>query len=396
MSKKNKDNENTFQETIKIILVGNSGVGKTSIINRYYLNEFLSYIDSTSTMNFIQKNVSIKGKNLLLNIWDTVGQEKYRSCNKLFVKNSNIVIFVYDITIKKSFTDLEFWYNFISNEIGNDLMLGLVGNKFDLVNKEEISADKGKEQAEKWGAYFSLLSAKEDKEGIDRYFEELIARYLDSVNNDFVVIDSNKNIKTIKLDKNETFSDKEENNNCCGGGKNKKGKIKDFKVIFLGSNGVGKTNIIKAIRGKEINQKYEPTKNVTKSIFECSLDNNKKYNIKILDTNGKYINNSEIINIIKSCKIFFLVFDVNKRETFNELEIYINKIKEIHGDNKIPINILGNNNNILEDDEDNNMVTEQEGKEFAEKNGYHYETISFQDIISVQNIIKNGLKEYLN
>ena len=344
MSKNN--NDDTFQETIKIILVGNSGVGKTSIINRYYLNEFLSYIDSTSTMNFIQKNVSIEGKNLMLNIWDTVGQEKYRSCNKLFVKNSNIVIFVYDITTKKSFTDLGFWYDFINNEIGNDLMLGLVGNKFDLVNQEEISEANGKEQAEKWGAYFSLLSAKEDKEGIDRYFEELIKRYLDSVKNDFVVIDSNKNIKTITLDKNETFKDKGDDNNCCGGGKPKKGKIKDFKVIFMGSSGVGKTNIIRAIKGKEINKKYEPTKNLTKSIFACHLDNNKKYNINILDTNGKFINNSEINNIIKSGKLFFLVFDVNKRETFNELEIYINKIKEIYGDNKISINILGNNNNI--------------------------------------------------
>ena len=91
-------------------MVGNSGVGKTSIINRYYLNEFLSYVDSKSTMNFIQKNVSIIGRNLTLNIWDTGGQEKYRSCNKLFVKNSNIVIFVYDITTQKSFTDLGFWY----------------------------------------------------------------------------------------------------------------------------------------------------------------------------------------------------------------------------------------------------------------------------------------------
>ena len=111
-------------------------------------------------------------------------------------------------------------------------MLRLVGNKFDLVNQEEISEAKGKEQAEKWGAYFSLLSPKEDKEGIDRYFEELIKRYLDSVNNDFVVIDSNKNIKTITLDKNEAFKDKGEDNNCCGGEKNKKAKIKDFKVIF--------------------------------------------------------------------------------------------------------------------------------------------------------------------
>ena len=397
MSKKN--NEKIPQEIIKIILVGNSGVGKTSIINRYYLNEFSNYMESTTTMNFIPKEVSIKGRNLILNIWDTVGQEKYRSCNKLFVKNSNIVIFVYDITTKKSFEDLQYWYDFINNEIGNDLMIGLVGNKFDLVNKEEVSEEKGKEQANKWGAYFALISAKEDKEGINKYFEELIKRYLDSISYDFVLIDSDKSIKSIRLEKTDTFIDNGADNNCCAGGKHKKGKKKDFKVIFLGSNGVGKTNIIQTIRGKEVNKKYEPTKNITKSNFVCHLDDNIKYNVNILDTNGKYINDNKANNIIKSCKIFFLVFDMNKRETFNELEIYINKIKEIYGDNKVSINILGNNNNnnnnILDvNDDDDNVVSEKEGKEFAKKYGCYYET--FQNTNSVENIIKNGLKEYLN
>ena len=88
MSKKSSKN---FRESIKIILVGNSGVGKTSIINRYYSDEFHSSIHSTISMNFVLKDVSIKGRTIQLNIWDTLGQEKYFSCNKLFIKNSNIV-----------------------------------------------------------------------------------------------------------------------------------------------------------------------------------------------------------------------------------------------------------------------------------------------------------------
>ena len=81
MSNKNKNN----LETIKIILVGNSGVGKTAIINRYYTNSFINEMISTISMNFIEKKIIIDGKCYILNIWDTVGQEQYRSCNKLFI-----------------------------------------------------------------------------------------------------------------------------------------------------------------------------------------------------------------------------------------------------------------------------------------------------------------------
>ena len=99
-------NQKTKIEEIKIILIGNSGVGKTAIINRYYNNSFDINMESTISMNFVGKKININGKYYDLNIWDTAGQEAYRSCNKLFIKNSNIVIFVYDITNKKTFIDL--------------------------------------------------------------------------------------------------------------------------------------------------------------------------------------------------------------------------------------------------------------------------------------------------
>ena len=176
-----KKNVNILKEEIKLILVGDSGVGKTSIINRYYLNTFNSSMDSTQSMNFIIKDILINGKNIQLNIWDTLGQEKYFSCNKLFIKNSNIVILVYDITRKDSFKNLDIWYDSINTELGKDYYLGLVGNKFDMVEEEEVSEEMGIEKGKEWGAYFSLLSAKADKEGIDNYFEELVQGYLELI-----------------------------------------------------------------------------------------------------------------------------------------------------------------------------------------------------------------------
>ena len=69
-------------------------------------------------MNFVEKKIYINDKYYDINIWDTAGQEIYRSCNKLFIKNSNIVIFVYDITNKKTFVELDYWYKIIEDELG--------------------------------------------------------------------------------------------------------------------------------------------------------------------------------------------------------------------------------------------------------------------------------------
>ena len=171
MSKKSSKN---FRESIKIILVGNSGVGKTSIINRYYSDEFHSSIDSTISMNFVLKDVSIKGRTIQLNIWDTLGQEKYFSCNKLFIKNSNIVILVYDITRKNSFEGLEYWYNSINSELGKDFFLGLVGNKFDRINEEEVSEEEGMDKAKAWEPIFPYCRQKVTKMGLINILRKLL------------------------------------------------------------------------------------------------------------------------------------------------------------------------------------------------------------------------------
>ena len=165
-------------ESIKIILIGNSGVGKTAIINRFDLDKFNLEEDSTISSSFIVKKIDIDGKELILNLWDTAGQEKFRALNKLFIKNSNIIIFVYDVTVRESFEQLKFWYELVTDEINEGVVLGLAGNKVDKTQEddieEQVSKLEGKKLAKKWDAHFSLLSAKLDKLGIDNFFIKLV------------------------------------------------------------------------------------------------------------------------------------------------------------------------------------------------------------------------------
>ena len=372
-----------FEDIIKVILLGNTEVGKTCIINRYDRDYFSETMLSTFGSSFITKKINVNEKNIRLDVWDTAGQEQYRSLGKLYVKNAKIIILVYDITCEKSFKELDYWYDFIKNELDKDITLGLVGNKSDLFEKEEVSKDEGKKQANEWGAFFTLLSAKEDKPGIDKYFFEITKRYLDNKSSEEL-----EKQNTIKI---EEKNEAEKSGDCCGTGKTQ--KEKGIKIAFLGANGVGKSNIIKAIRGKEIKKKYEHTKKNQNLKYSYVLEDKRKLYINIIDTNGDDCSDSELKNLLEECKILFLVFDLKNRKTFVHLEDLITKINSNKKEDTI-INILGNKTN--EPDGENGSVTNEEAEKFAKEHTCRYETVSVEEKESLQNVFIKSFEDFIN
>ena len=105
--------------TYKVILVGESGVGKTCIMKRFVNNEFKDSTSATLSASYVEKSIELKkynGKKINFGIWDTVGQEKYRSIAKTFFQKATAAIIVYDITLKSSFEEIKkFWYNLVIN-----------------------------------------------------------------------------------------------------------------------------------------------------------------------------------------------------------------------------------------------------------------------------------------
>jgi small GTP-binding protein len=200
------------ESRIKVVLLGDAGVGKTAIIRRYYEGKFSEILESTYNASFIEKTVQIEKKKLVLELWDTVGQEAYRSLTKIFTKNSKIIILVYDVTSMETFNSLNYWYDYISKEAEGNVILGVAGNKTDLIleegHKEEVSQEEGKNFAEKINASFALISAKESDQEIKKLFNELISRYLGVKNFNLQSKD------TIKINNN---SNNDENNKskCC-------------------------------------------------------------------------------------------------------------------------------------------------------------------------------------
>ena len=131
--------------SFKIIVIGDSGVGKSCLTMKATKNIFENYYSPTIGFEFYTFNVRIKEKNIRLQIWDTCGQEVYRSLINGFYRNSSLAILVYSIDSMKSFRNLEIWVNEIKLNSSPNVKVFLIGNKKDLEEKREVSSTKGKQ-----------------------------------------------------------------------------------------------------------------------------------------------------------------------------------------------------------------------------------------------------------
>ena len=215
---------------VKVVLLGESGVGKTSIISQFTANKFNPRCPTSVSAQFISKIIKFPqyNKSIKFDIWDTVGQEKYRSLAKIFYKDALIIIFVYDITTEFSFTAIkDFWFKETNENADNEPILALVANKVDLYKDEKITNDMGKAYADEINAIFQNTSALSNS-GIDKLFENLGNKFLNpdfdykKPKNENVDNNENKNNKTnkkngkekIKL-KDDPKGKKEKKKNCC-------------------------------------------------------------------------------------------------------------------------------------------------------------------------------------
>ena len=172
MDSDNNEEENSIE--VKAILLGDVFVGKTSLINVSVGMDFNPSERATISSTFVQKIITLNSQEYCINLWDTAGQEKLKALTKLFFKGSHIVIFVYDITDKKSFLGLQKWVVEVENILENKYVCGIVGNKQDLYSQEEVKEEEAKEFADSKGMKLKLVSAKDNPKGFNDFLEELV------------------------------------------------------------------------------------------------------------------------------------------------------------------------------------------------------------------------------
>ena len=217
-----EETENELDESLKVVLVGESGVGKTSIINQFAKGIFNQDLMSTNGATFTTNKKEFKDSNgrsklISFEMWDTAGQEKYRSLAKMFFKEASVALIIYDITSLKSFEEINnYWMKLVRENAPKNIIMYIIGNKADLIAKEVVKEEVAREYAKSEKVNFYLTSAK-DRTGIDELFNEIGNLYL----NEFINSEENqerilrKNDVT-KVNKESSQGDENKKKGCCG------------------------------------------------------------------------------------------------------------------------------------------------------------------------------------
>ena len=197
---------------VKLIFIGESGVGKTSLIKQFIDKYFIDKKLTTIGHDILQKEIYLsEDKKIILNIWDTCGQEQFRTINQLFLKNAKIVLFVYDITQKKSFEELKnFWYEYVISVLGKNIIIGIAANKSDLYQNEEVNINDAKNFALEINAIYKETSAKYF-ESINSLINDMIFKFIEKSKNDNKL--NENNISVVSED------NEKKKNGCCKGKK---------------------------------------------------------------------------------------------------------------------------------------------------------------------------------
>ena len=200
---------------IKIVVVGDSGVGKTNLIKRFISNEFSENIKATIGVEFMSKTYRINKHLFKIEIWDTAGQERYKSITAVYYKGAKGALVVYDTTDQTTFDNIDKWMQEIKDKTSKDIKLMIIGNKIDLKEEREVKNEEALKKAQSFGIPLmetSALDTTNVKEAFNDLLKEIYKDMKDNLNkpeNKF------QNDKKNGIDLNTSEPEKQKPKKCC-------------------------------------------------------------------------------------------------------------------------------------------------------------------------------------
>lgn len=172
--------DDSYDYLFKIVLIGDSGVGKSNLLSRYTKNEFHLGSKATIGVELAQKTIEVEEKNIRAQIWDTAGQERYRAITSAYYRGAMGAILVYDIAKVTSFQNLDKWITELKEHAEPDLSVIIIGNKSDLKHLRMVETKRGNQYAIDQDMLFMETSAL-DSTNVNEAFEELVKHVYDGV-----------------------------------------------------------------------------------------------------------------------------------------------------------------------------------------------------------------------
>ena len=210
--------DESYDLIFKLILIGDTGVGKSNILSRYINNEFSLATQPTVGVEFGSKIIKKDDKSIKLQIWDTAGQERYKSITNAYYKGSKGAFIVYDISRKTTFENVDKWIGELKDNASEDVHIMIVGNKSDLEDKREVNTEEVAKKAEQYKIAFCETSALKGK-NIEFAFESLVNEITKNVENERKTeVKTEEESKTINLNTEEekkVNSEEKTKKKCC-------------------------------------------------------------------------------------------------------------------------------------------------------------------------------------
>ena len=199
--------EDNYEMMFKVVLVGDSFVGKTNIMRKYLKDEFHEDSKATVGVEVGSKQFTIEGHSIKAQIWDTAGQERYKAITSAYYKGAKGAFVVYDITRKSSFESIDKWVNDLTAAADKKITIVVIGNKSDLEDQRQIPKEKGEEKAAKLEVAFLETSALSG-DNLDKAFELMMNEIYKKCHeemlaeNDLEIIEGGKDINLNKANEN--------------------------------------------------------------------------------------------------------------------------------------------------------------------------------------------------
>ncbi|XP_022734189.1 ras-related protein RABA5e-like [Durio zibethinus] len=211
------DDEGVEEYLFKIVIIGDSAVGKSNLLSRYARNEFNAHSKATIGVEFQTQSVEIDGKEIKAQIWDTAGQERFRAVTSAYYRGAFGALLVYDISRRATFDNVARWLDELNSHSDTTVARMLVGNKCDLENVREVTLEEGKSLAEAEGLFFLETSAL-DSTNVRTAFEMVIREIYNNVSRKVLNSDSYKaelTVNRVSLVNGDGLKQTQTKNSCC-------------------------------------------------------------------------------------------------------------------------------------------------------------------------------------
>lgn len=183
------NNSKNYDSIMKILLIGDSGVGKSCLLVRFVEDKFSPSFITTIGIDFKIKTVDINGKKIKLQLWDTAGQERFRTITTAYYRGAMGIILVYDVTDERTFANVKQWFKTVNDHANDDAQLLLVGNKSDM-DTRLVSFEQGESLAKELGIPFVESSAKDDT-NVNEIFFTLARLIQEKINTNSIATNGN-------------------------------------------------------------------------------------------------------------------------------------------------------------------------------------------------------------